>query len=100
MTSSRTSRHSNALDTHNLATSPFAAGDDDAILSPSQGPSFLLDDRTADQWGELSDGEYLQVIYLPHIYWLTSLLPQGLNRRSLPIKLDRSKMDSQGRTSM
>ncbi|CAI7662370.1 unnamed protein product [Penicillium manginii] len=56
MTSSRTSRHSNALDTHNLATSPFAAGDDDAILSPSQGPSFLLDDRTADQWGELSDG--------------------------------------------
>lgn len=95
-TSSSTSRHSNTLDTRNLATSPFA-GDDDVILSPSHGPSFLLEDRTADQWGGISDGEYLLPIYCQII--LADFAAQDLSQPSMPIKLDRSKMVNQGKKS-
>jgi hypothetical protein len=95
-TSSSTSRYSNTLDTRNLATSPFT-GDDDVILSPSHGPSFLLEDRAADQWGGISDGEYLLPIYLPN--YLSDFVAQDLSQPSMPVKLDRSKMDNQGKKS-
>ncbi|KAJ5568053.1 transcriptional regulator family: Fungal Specific TF [Penicillium hetheringtonii] len=49
-------RQSDPLNTHHNITSSSFAGDEDGILSPSNGPSFLLDDSTGGQWRRASHG--------------------------------------------
>lgn len=98
-TSSSTSRHSNALNARNLAASPFAGDDDDVILSPSHGPSFLLEDRMTDQWRGISAGEGFNACLYAK-YCLANLIPpQDSSQPSMSIKPDRLKLENQGKTS-
>lgn len=66
-----TPHNSSPLGARNITASSFA-GDDDVILSPSHDPSFLLDDRSANQWRGMTDGKNQLMMQRWYIGSLTS----------------------------